>query len=107
MSFLLRVNHEEGGLWGVANRLLVILIVLSLIAGAGLSYLPLIQQNRDLREKLERHRAELSAMQSELRNLQATVTALQSDPKAIERAARERGMAKPGEAIIRFDNPSR
>ncbi len=103
MSSRLQVRENGGGLWGLANRLLIILIALALLAGAGLSYLPLIQQNRDLRERLERHRAQLSEMQAELRRLQITVHALQNDPNAVERAARERGMAKPGETIIRFE----
>lgn len=103
MSARLRVHDGGGGLWGFANRLLMVLIVLALLAGAGLSYLPLIQQNRDLRERLEHSKAERDALQSELRTLQSTLSALQSDPRTVERAARERGMAKPGETIIRFD----
>jgi len=103
MSAFLQVNEAGGGLWGFANRLLMVLIVLALLAGGGLSYLPLIQQNRDLRERLERNRAQLAALQAELRSLQTTVNALQTDPRAVERAARERGMARPGEAIIRFE----
>ncbi|MBN9689047.1 MAG: septum formation initiator family protein [Verrucomicrobia bacterium] len=107
MSAILRVNESGEGLWGLANRLLMGLIVLALLAGAGLSYLPLIQQNRDLRERLERNRAELATLQAELRYLQSTVNALKTDPRAVERAARERGMAKPGETIIRFESAPR
>ncbi len=103
MSARLRVSDGGGGLWGFANRLLVVLIVLALLAGAGLSYLPLIQQNRGLRERLERTQAQLTVLQAELRSLQATLNAVQSDPRAVERAARERGMAKPGESVIRFE----
>ncbi|HRI12712.1 MAG TPA: septum formation initiator family protein [Verrucomicrobiota bacterium] len=95
--------RDGGGLWGFANRLLILLIVLALLAGAGLSYLPLIQQNRGMRVELETKRALLSALQAEHRRLQTQVNALQNDPKAVERAAREQGVARPGETIIRFE----
>lgn len=94
-------------MWGLANRILVVLIALALLAGAALSYLPLIQQNRDLRERLERNRAQLSTLQTELRTLQTTVNALQKDKRTVERAARERGMARTGETIVKFEAPPR
>ena len=102
-------RHEEVrlGLWGYANRILIVLIVLALLAGAGLSYVPMIQQNRKLRQQLETKKAELAARDSELRLLQAQVAALQHDPKAVERAAREQGMAKPGEIIVKFEPAAR
>ena len=107
MSRSLKVDPTGEGLWGLANRILVVLIALALLAGAALSYLPLIQQNRDLRERLERNRAQLSALQTELRTLQSTVNALQKDKRTVERAARERGMARTGETIIKFEAPPR
>jgi len=107
MSRRLRVDPTGEGLWGLANRILVVLIVLALLAGAGLTYLPLIQQNRDLRERLERNRAQLSTLQTELRTLQSTVNALQKDKRTVERAARERGMARTGETIVKFETPPR
>lgn len=91
------------GLWGHANRLLMILIVLALLAAAALSYLPLIQQNRRLRMKLQEVRTRHEQYDSEVRELQAQVLALQRDPKAVERAAREMGMARPGEIIVKFE----
>ncbi|MCW5559118.1 MAG: septum formation initiator family protein [Verrucomicrobiae bacterium] len=102
-------NHDEVslGLWGYANRLLMVLIVLSLIAAAGLSYLPLIQQNRKLRMNLQEVRVRYEQYASEVRELQAQVLALQRDPKAVERAARELGMARPGEIIVKFEPAGR
>lgn len=95
------------GLWGYANRLLVGLIVLSLTAAAALSYLPLIQQNRKLRMQLEATKAQFAILDNELRDLQSQLNALQRDPKAVERAAREMGMARPGEIIVKFEPAGR
>lgn len=95
------------GLWGYANRLLVGLIVLSLAAAAALSYLPLIQQNRKLRLQLEAAKAQFALWDGELRDLQSQVYALQRDPKAVERAAREMGMARSGEIIVKFEPSAR
>jgi cell division protein FtsB len=103
MSDFASGRGEGSTLWGFANRLLVILIVLALLAGAGLSYLPLIQQNRGMRLELETKRALLAALQAEYRRLHTQVNALQNDPKAVERAARELGVARSGETIIRFE----
>ncbi|MBL9174683.1 MAG: septum formation initiator family protein [Verrucomicrobiales bacterium] len=91
------------GLWGYANRLLMALIVLALLAAAALSYLPLIQQNRKLRAQLEVVKARYEQSDAEYRDLQVQINALQRDPKAVERAARELGMGRPGEIIVRFE----
>ena len=40
------------------------------------------------------------------RQLRTSIDALRYDPKAVERLARERlGYAKPGEIVIRFEEP--
>ncbi|MBN8249123.1 MAG: cell division protein FtsL [Verrucomicrobia bacterium] len=91
------------GLWGHANRLLMILIVLALLAAAALSYLPLIHQNRRLRMKLQDVRSRHEQYDAEVRELQGQIQGLQRDAKAVERAARELGMARPGEIIVKFE----
>ena len=55
MSSAVQLNEEHGpGLLGIREPTLDgALIVLSLLAAAALSYLPLIQQNRKLRGRLE------------------------------------------------------
>lgn len=98
-------NREEvnSGLWGFANRLLVVLIGLSLLAAAAVSYLPLIHQNRALRERLQHLQAQAAEGDAELRNLHAQHQALQRDPRTVERALREMGMSRPDEIIVRFE----
>ena len=107
MSSSSQRDDVNPGLWGYANRLLVGLIVLSLAAAAALSYLPLIQQNRKLRLQLEAAKTQFATWDGELRDLQSQVYALQRDPKAVERAAREMGMARPGETIVKFEPMAR
>ena len=43
------------------NRLLVVLIVLAVLGAIGVNYLPLIRQDQNLREKLERSFSEASS----------------------------------------------
>ncbi len=107
MSAVSQRDDLNPGLWGYANRLLVGLIILSLAAAAALSYLPLIQQNRKLRMQLEAAKAQFALWDGELRDLQAGVSALQHDPKAVERAAREMGLGRPGEIIVKFEQAGR
>lgn len=95
------------GIWDKLIRLVVALIVVALLLGVGIWYLPLIRQNEAMRQdiiKLEQQirKEEIIAKQQNARNL-----SLKRDPKTIERLARERlGYARTGETIIRFEAPT-
>ena len=95
------------GIWDKLIRLVVALIVVALLLGVGIWYLPLIRQNEAMRQdiiKLEQQirKEEIISKQLNARNL-----SLKRDPKTIERLARERlGYARTGETIIRFEAPA-
>lgn len=56
---------------------------------------------RRQRQELERLQSEIQRLEKENRRLAEEIKSLQSDPQAIERAAREQlTMARPGEKII-------
>jgi cell division protein FtsB len=95
------------GIWGKLTRAVAFLL---LIAGALLIavwYLPLIKQNERLRKEILRLEAQLQKEEESSKQLKAAIESLRSDPKAVERLARERlGYAKPGETVVRFDTPA-
>ena len=83
-----------------------IALVLAVVVGA----LSLFGDNsigrlRALERALEEQRVENAARAREVSSLRREVRALQSDPRAIEKAARnELGMARPNERVFIFDS---
>lgn len=95
------------GIYGWLNRALVVLIVLAVVVGVGINYLPLIRQNQQMREEVNLKREEVARLEAEVKRLQADLKAIQSDPRTIERRIRELGYAKPGEVVVTFEGGRR
>lgn len=90
--------------WSRLTRVVLILVVAAAVLLVGVWYLPLIRQNQAMREELLRLEAEARRAQTEAQEKQAAIEALKSDPKAVERLAREKlGLAKPGETVVHFE----
>ena len=80
----------------IASVLLLILIVLKL-------FLPLIEQQKELRAREDEVRQDIQREAEQLRMLKLKQEKLQEDPRFIEKIAREDlGYAKPGETVFRF-----
>jgi cell division protein FtsB len=57
----------------------------------------------DLREELRESDLRITRLQTEVKDLQSEVEALEDDPLAMERAIREvLELARPGETVVRF-----
>jgi hypothetical protein len=84
------------------NRVLVVLIVLAVLGAIGVNYLPLIRQDQNLREKLERSKEEVAKLDADLKKVQTEIQSLTSDPRHVERKVREIGYAKPDELVVTF-----
>ncbi len=84
------------------NRVLVVLIVLAVLGAIGVNYLPLIRQDQNLREKLERSKEEVAKLDADLKKVQNEIQSLTSDPRHVERKVREIGYAKPDELVVTF-----
>ncbi len=99
------------GIWGTLTRVVVFLLLLAVVLGIAVWYLPLIQQNERMRKEVLRLEAQVQREEETNKLLKASIEVLRNDPKAVERLARERlGYAKPGEIVIRAeattDNPA-
>lgn len=96
------------GVWDKLTRVVVILIVVAAAIGIGYLCVPLIQQNERMRQRNLDLEAQIQREEDSGRQLKAGLDAQRSDPKSVERLAREKlGYAKPGEVVIRFqDNPA-
>jgi len=96
------------GVWDKLTRVVVILIVVAAAIGIGYLCVPLIQQNERMRQRNLDLEAQIQREEDSGRQLKAGLDAQRSDPKSVERLAREKlGYAKPGEVVIRFqDHPA-
>ena len=100
---------DSTSIWDRLTQCVLVLIVIAILLGVGVWYLPLIQQNERMRKEILRLDNEIRLEEENARQLKASIDTLR-DPhtasKAVERLARERlGYAKPGETIIFFEPP--
>jgi cell division protein FtsB len=92
------------GIWSRLMRAVVALLALAVLLLIGMTYLPLIRQNEQMRRRIDTLDAELQKQQQTSKELQAEFDALRSDPKTVERLAREKlGYAKTDETVIHFE----
>ena len=96
--------NVEDSIWDKLTRVVIGLLLVAGVVGIGVWYYPLIKQN----ERMRRHVMELELqVQKEVetkKHLSAAIEAMNNDPRAVERLAREKlGYAKPGETVIRFE----
>jgi cell division protein FtsB len=95
------------GIWGKLTRVVLFLLCVSALLGVAVWYLPLIKQNERMRRVVLQLDTQIAKAEENNRQSKASIEALRYDPKAVERLARERlGYAKPGETVIRFDDPN-
>ncbi len=92
------------GIWSKLTQAVVALVAIAVLLLIGMTYLPLIQQNEQMRRRIDKLDAELEKQREESKQLQAQFDALRNDPKTVERLAREKlGYAKADETVIRFE----
>ena len=91
------------GIWDKLTRLVIFLLFIAGLLGLAVWYLPLIKQNERMRKEILRLDEQIKKEKEIAKQTQTSIDALVYDPKAVERLARERGYAKPGETVIRFE----
>jgi len=94
------------GIWDKLTKVILFLIFLAAVILVAVWYAPLFQQNERMRKEILRLDNEINSEEEAGRQLKASTDALRTDPKAVERLAREKlGYAKPGETVVRFEPP--
>lgn len=94
------------GIWDKLTRVVVFLVFIAGILLVAIWYLPLIKQNERYRREILRLDNLIQKEEDTGKQLRTSIDALRYDPKAVERLAREKlGYAKPGETVIRFEEP--
>jgi cell division protein FtsB len=95
------------GIWSWLTQAVVALVAVAVLLLIGMTYLPLIHQNEQMRRRIDTLDAELEQQRQTARQLQTEFDALRSDPKTVERLAREKlGYAKADETVVHFEAPA-
>ena len=95
------------GIWENLRRFVLILLFLAAVAAVCLWYVPLVRTNERLRQQLMAKNLQIRQEEERGRQLDGAIRALRTDPRALERLAREKlGYIKPGETRIQFDPPA-
>ncbi len=96
------------GIWDKLTKVVLFLLVVAIILLVVVWYIPLIQQNERMRKEILRKDGQVALEVETQKQMITSVDTFRSDPKAVERLAREKfGYAKPGETVIRFEeNPT-
>lgn len=96
--------NVEDSIWDKLTRVVICLLLVAFVAGIGVWYLPLIRQNERMRKAILELDLKVQKELQANKELNAQIKALNNDPKAVERLAREKfGLAKPDETVIRFE----
>ena len=95
------------GIWSWLAQAVVALVAVAALLLIGVTYLPLIQKNEQMRRRIDGLDAELEKQRQTAKELQAEFDALRNDPKTVERLAREKlGYALADETVIHFEPPT-
>ena len=91
-------------IWDKLSRLVMTLLVLAALVWVAVLYFPLMHQNEAMRQQIIELDQQIEHEETVNRELRLEIDSLKSDPKTVERLAREQlGLARPDETVIRFD----
>ena len=94
------------GIWDKLTKAVVFLLIIAALLAVAVWYLPLIKQNERMRAEILRLEGEVTKEKKIAMRRKVNIEALRNDPETVERYAREKlGLAKPGETVIRFEEP--
>ena len=93
-------------IWDKLTKAVVFLLIIAALLAVAVWYLPLIKQNERMRAEILRLEGEVTEEKKIAMRRKVNIEALRNDPETVERYAREKlGLAKPGETVIRFEEP--
>ena len=91
-------------IWDKLSRVVMTLLVLAALVWVAVLYFPLMHQNEAMRQQIIELDQQIEREEMVNRELRLEIDSLKSDPKTVERLAREQlGLGRPDETVIRFD----
>ena len=99
-------SSPSRGFWHYLNRLLIVLIVLTLMATIGYRCLPEVAKRRDQQTRIDQLKSDVDAQRQLLTRNLRTEELLKHDPEYLALIARDRlDLMKEGETIYRLEAP--
>jgi cell division protein FtsB len=96
--------NVDVGIWPKLTRLVIFLIFVAGVLGVVVWYLPVIRHNEAMRKEILHLKTQIGHEEELGKQLENSIKALRNDPRAVERAAREKlSYVKSGETMIRFE----
>lgn len=96
--------NVEIGIWQKLTKVVVFLLILAALLAVVVWYLPLIRHNEGMRREILRIDGKVKEEEEKSKRLKAEIEAIRTDPKTVERLARERmSYARSNETVIRFE----
>ncbi len=97
-------RSEEFGIWNLLTWVAMGLFLLAAsVVVVSLWYMPVIQKNEGMRQEIIALKEKIAREREVARQLGESINALQTDPEAVERQAREAlGYAGPDESVVRI-----
>jgi len=94
------------GIWDKLTPVVIFLVFIAGILLVAVWYLPLIKENERYRKDILRLDNLVQKEEETVKQLRTSIDTMRHDPKAVERVAREvLRYSKPGETVIRFEQP--
>ena len=96
--------NVETGRWDTLTRVVVTLLVVAALVWVATPYVPVLDHHAAMRQQIIELDQRIQQEEMVNRELRLEIDSLKSDPKTVERLAREQlGLARPDETVIRFD----
>ena len=92
--------------WDRMTRVVASLLAVAALVWVAVLYFPLMRQNEVMRQQIVRLDKQIQQEEVANRRLRLEIDSLKTDPKTVERLAREQlGLARPDETVVRFGLP--
>jgi len=98
------VNGRFVNYWTMTYRFAWLVLVLLVVIGLACVFIPKFREMNDLRQRRDDLQREGRATEAATRELRVKRERFSSDPRYVERVAKEAGMVKPGEIVFKFTN---
>ena len=93
-------------IWDRLTRVVASLAAVAALVWVAVLYFPLMHQNEVMRQQIVQLDKQIQQEEVASRQLRLEIDSLKTDPKTVERLAREQlGLAWPDETVVRFGLP--
>jgi len=98
-------RQSGGNIWATLVQITQAVIVIVLLSGLMLFFLPVIQKTRHLKAEISNLQHQIVDAQTQQDQLQTETELMKNDSSYVEHIARDQlDMGRPGETILRFDS---